>query len=331
MSKLLRCSWGAILLLADGAMAIGDLGYMYDCPSFTCPAGQKPAPTLDHQLWSYGCADSPNIFDMGSFDPNNPGDYMNRLKAGGGKLNKCCVERDICKQTCGMTSKWCYENYKKCTTKVCKGNQNCELQAMIADMSLDEDDTPAADVGKGPDRAQCRSYKKSQASACQCVPKDDFRGAVESKLKSFYSSFNPEKLDDSGDLKDSAEVWKKWKGKEGEMLLAVASKYKEKAVTMKEKPKRSPPTTTTTTPASEEEEEEEADEYTSAKADLERRKADAKANEDYDLAQELKDEIAELTKTEIAKLNKLKKEAIEQEEYATAKKLKQKLAKLEEL
>lgn len=32
-----------------------------------------------------------------------------------------------------------------------------------------------------------------------------------------------------GEIKDVEEVWKKWKGKEASMFLALATKYKDKA------------------------------------------------------------------------------------------------------
>ena len=47
------------------------------------------------------------------------------------------------------------------------------------------------------------------------------------QLKSFYQKFNPEKLDGKGEIKDVEEVWKKWKGKEPSMFMALATKYKD--------------------------------------------------------------------------------------------------------
>ena len=47
------------------------------------------------------------------------------------------------------------------------------------------------------------------------------------RLKSFYQKFNPEKLDEKGEIKDVEEVWKKWKGKEPSMFMALATKYKD--------------------------------------------------------------------------------------------------------
>merc|ERR1719210_1331003 len=91
-----------------------------------------------------------------------------------------------------------------------------------------------------PEEAKCKAYNKGQSDACECVAKTDFKSAVESKLKSFYGKFNPEKLDKKGEIKDVKDVWKKWKGKESDMFMALATKYKEKAVEMRVRPKPPP-------------------------------------------------------------------------------------------
>lgn len=84
---------------------------------------------------SYGCKEAGlNVLSMKDFDPSNPYAGMNQM---GKNLNKCCIERDICKQTCGMTAKECHEAYQKCQQKICKGDQNCQLQAMVADFTGD--------------------------------------------------------------------------------------------------------------------------------------------------------------------------------------------------
>merc|ERR1719223_1012827 len=307
-----------------GGPAGGFLGYSPPapiCPSFTCSAGEKPAPKPDLQIISYGCKDSGmNVFSAGSFDPNDPmGGLMNNK--GGKNLNKCCVERDICKQTCGMTSKECHDVFQKCSTKICKGDQNCQLQAMISDVSGDPfDEEGVGGVGGGkdkkydPEESNCRGYKNAQQSSCQCVPKAEVKDTNEAKLKAFYAKHNPEKLDDMGDIKDVDEVWKKWKGKEPAMFMALATKYKEKAVTMKEKPKWKPP------PKSDEEDADsgeveaapldepepsdaEADAFDAKLKDLEQKKAKAKEDEDYDMAAELKTEAADLKAKELERLN----------------------------
>merc|ERR1719482_1867960 len=141
-----------------------------------------------------------NILSAASLDPNDP---LGGLRQGK-NVDKCCVERDICKQTCGMTSKACHDAFQKCSQKICKGDQNCQLQAMMSDiMSFDPDEDRGKDYKYDPEESKCRGYKKGQAESCTCVEEDSFRSAAEDKLKSFYSKYNPEKLDDSGAIKDA--------------------------------------------------------------------------------------------------------------------------------
>ena len=105
------------------------------CKAFQCPSGQQPVGREEVEIVSYGCKEAGlNVLSMKDFEPSNPYAGMNQL---GKNLNKCCLERDICKQTCGMTAKECHDSYQKCQQKVCKGDQNCQLQAMVADFTGD--------------------------------------------------------------------------------------------------------------------------------------------------------------------------------------------------
>mmetsp|Transcript_108422 Transcript_108422/g.188174 ORF Transcript_108422/g.188174 Transcript_108422/m.188174 type:complete len:388 (-) Transcript_108422:175-1338(-) len=209
------------------------------CPAFSCGKDEKPVGKPDYKMWSYGCKDAGlNFLSMASFDPNNPLGGMNQKK---NNVNKCCVEHDICKQTCGMTSQVCHEKFQTCSKKVCRGDQNCEMQAMLAEiMNEPYEDLDKKEEKYDPEKAKCRGYNRGQSSACMCVPKSDWQDATENKLKAFYKKFNPEKLNKKGEIKDVAEVWKKWKGKESEMFLALATKYKDKAVEIRVKPKPPP-------------------------------------------------------------------------------------------
>merc|ERR1719230_280452 len=146
-----------------------------------------------------------NILNSMNFDPNNPFGGMQAKS-----VDKCCVERDICKQTCGMTSKMCHDNFQKCSQKICKGDQNCQLQAMMSDIMSEpyDDEARGPDYKYDPEESKCRGYKRGQSESCTCVAEDSFKSAAEDKLKSFYSKYNPEKLDDSGVIKDADEVWK---------------------------------------------------------------------------------------------------------------------------
>merc|ERR1719215_2392092 len=140
-----------------------------------------------------------------------------------------------------MTSKACHDNFQKCSAKICKGDQNCNLQAMLSEMMSDPYDADDnKDEKYDPDKTKCKSYNRAQDNSCKCVPEADFKSATESTLKSFYSKYNKEKLNSDGEIKDVDEVWKKWKGKEPDMFLALGTKYKGKAVQIKEKPKPPP-------------------------------------------------------------------------------------------
>merc|ERR1712232_268960 len=306
----------------------------------------------DHQLWSYGCKESGMSFlNAGSFDPNDPLGGLKQQQFG---VDKCCVERDICKQTCGMTSKACHDNFQKCSQKTCKGNQNCQLQAMMSEIMsepYDPDEYKDPDKKYDPEESKCKGYKRSQEEACQCVVADSWQNTTEEKLKGFYGKYNPEKLDKNGDIKDVAEVWKKWKGKEPDMFLALATKYKQKAVEIRIKPKPPPPPPykppsadgepedsteeTSYVPPSPPPREEAANadgadtEFDAKLSELQAKKLKAAEDEEYEVADATKQEIAALRKSEAARLRGLKSKAIEGEDFREAKRLKARLAKVD--
>ncbi|CAK0876045.1 unnamed protein product, partial [Prorocentrum cordatum] len=322
--------------LGDGAGGGGYTPPAPICKPFTCPAGEKAVAKVDHQVWTYGCQDSGmNVFNMADFDPVTGATKPKK------NLDKCCVERDICKQTCGMTSQACHDIFQKCSQKICKEDQNCKLQAMMADMmSPADDEEPGSTTKYDPKEQECKNYNKGQAEACTCVQEDQFRSATEDKLKSFYKKYNPEKLDTSGNIKDSEDVWKKWEKKEPDLIMALTNKYKAKAVARRAKPKRGeykPPPPPK--PQAEAEAEppppptavlDSDDQAFEAKLKgLEAKKKTAAADEEYDLADEAKDQIAELKSQEAKRLKALKAKAIAEEDYPEAKRVKHRLAKLE--
>jgi len=321
------------------------------CPAFTCKAKQKAVAKADAQVWAYGCKDSGvNFLSTASLDPNDPLGGLKNQK----NVDKCCVEKEICMRTCGMPSKTCFENFQKCSKKICKGDSNCDMMAQFADiLNAPIDDEPKKELSDLERR--CSTYNQAQREFCECVPKDEWQGAVESRLKTFYRSFNPEKLDGDGEIKDTKSIWKQWKGKESEMFMALTTKYKDKAVQIRKKPKPRYPddldagsaateqdNTAGSTGADKEETADggsagggEADHdsddggFASKLLDLENRKKKAKEDEDYDLAQELKDEAVKLKRAEVERLTNKKDEAIAAEDYLQAKKLKARISKIE--
>eukprot|EP00928_Gymnodinium_smaydae_P048395 TRINITY_DN3234_c1_g1_i1.p1 TRINITY_DN3234_c1_g1~~TRINITY_DN3234_c1_g1_i1.p1 ORF type:complete len:357 (+),score=114.52 TRINITY_DN3234_c1_g1_i1:88-1158(+) len=322
------------------------------CPAYECGKDEVAVGKEDHQIWSYGCKDAGmNIFNTMSMNPNDPLAGLNKNQK---NFDKCCIEKDICRQTCGMTSKACHDKFQSCTQKICRGEQNCQLQAMMAEIMSE----PAEDRKEGPPpekydatETKCRGYNIGQKESCTCVPKSDFKVATESKLKSFYRKFNAEKLNKAGEIKDVDDVWKKWKGKEPDMFMALATKYKDKAVERREKPKYKPPPASDYTPpdgdsdsasaGSEAEreaepevpvpEDKEADAFDKKHADMLAQKQKAKDDEDYDLAMKLKGDLDELKQAEVKRVNELKTKAIEDEDYKMAKEHKKRLARLSEL
>jgi len=290
-----------------------------------------------------------NFMDASAFRMN-PNDPLAGMR-GGKNLDKCCVERDICKQTCGMTSKACHESFKKCSNKICKGDQNCQLQAMMSDILSEPYDEEDKKEKYDPEATKCKGYVRGQKQACKCVAKGDWRNATEDHLKAFYKKFNPEKLTKKGVIKDADEVWKKWKGKEPELFVALATKYKDKAVEIREKPKPppyTPPPKDNADAGSDAgaEEPSAADEppapappadgldeddrsFEEKRKELDAKKSQAAEDEDYDLADKVKEEAATLLQDEIKRLKSKKAQSIAEEEYAEAKRLKQRLARLE--
>merc|ERR1740121_1184365 len=206
-----------------------------------------------------------------------------------------------------------------------------------------------------PDLQKCKQYKRGQEAACQCVPKKEFKAATESNLKSFYGKHNPEKLDDMGDIKDVEDVWKKWKGKEPDMFMALATKYKDKAVEMREKPKPPPykppkaddieftdgldgetdlgEHASTSSEDSKPAESADPEEITfkEQRAALLEQKRKSVDTEDYDKADEAKEAIQELVQAEEKRLQAKKTQAIADEDFIAAKRIKSRIAKLSEL
>lgn len=295
------------------------------CPAFTCPKGQKPLFKEGFKVWAYGCPDSgTNFIDSSSlrdFDINNP------LK-GLAKRNtsKCCVEKEICHRTCGMTSQLCFDSYQSCIKKVCKADQNCLFSAQISDMTLgspaDDDDDKAED-GKDqfdPAKAACKAYGRDQKRACGCVDAEDWRPGVEARLRDFYAAYNPEKLDETGQIKeqDLEAIWKQWEGKEPQLFLELTKKYKDSAVEIRQKPKPKPP-------APKEEAAKIEDPLQKEQQQLKDKLQGASGKK----REKLEAEILELTKKRVAKLRKEKDDAVAVEDFVKAKELKHQIKLLD--
>jgi hypothetical protein len=210
------------------------------CPALECPAGQRPVGKYGI-ITARGCPDGGGIsmFNAGSFDPNDPMGSMKKQNSQSDKVHKCCVDRDICRSTCGMDAEQCHADFQKCSKKVCKGDKNCMMMSSLSDIlgganqgldKIDENETPG-----------CMTFRGAQQAACKCVKEDEWQPAVEKHLTKFFKKHNKEKLTAEGELKDPESVWDKWRGKEPEMFATLYTKYKAKAVTVPPKPKRDDP------------------------------------------------------------------------------------------
>eukprot|EP00439_Symbiodinium_sp_Y106_P048794 s3365_g6.t1 len=347
-----------------------------NCPAFSCPSGQLPVGKEDIEIVSYGCkeADGQKLEQVLSRARHLQANLWDELKgvprqlpvarlASGMALFAASVGQLLPRKQRGLLldPNWRLLmggrerlEPRKCQQKrlgqpprlvifnvrlVCKGDQNCQLQAMVADFSGDPYDTDKAekfdDKKYDPMESKCRSYSAAQSAVCQCVPRDEAQAA------------NARKLQDSaiaGEIKDVDEVWKKWKGKdwiEASMFMALATKYKDKAVRIKEKPKPPPyePPSTSKAPDNEPapapaaaEETSEDDESKAYEAEL---KEPTKRSQLLSLyfkrlmAEQLKNQVQQLKDKELARLKEKKDEALKAENYLEAKSIKARIAKLE--
>ncbi|OLP99184.1 hypothetical protein AK812_SmicGene18295 [Symbiodinium microadriaticum] len=81
--------------------------------------------------------------------------------------------------------------------------------------------------------------------------------------------------------------------------------------------------------AEETSEDDESTAYEAELKDLLEKKEAAKAEEDFDRAEQLKDQVQQLKEKELARLKEKKDEALKQEKYLEAKSIKARIAKLE--
>jgi len=293
-----------------------------------------------------------NIMNMGM--DFNAADPMGSMNKGKQNFDKCCLEHDACQQTCGMSSGECHNVFNKCAQKKCKGNENCMFQAQIGQMMSGPsfaDDGAKHDEKEG--SYACRAYDTWQKDSCECEDDDKWEGSNDKRLKTFYKLYNPDKLDAEGEIKDLGEVKKKWKGKESEMFLALTTKYKDKTIERKIKPKP-PPYTPPVKKDGEEDSSSGSSDSGSGSSDFEditeevhkdpedqesrgekkiarlkTEKLEAVEKEEFDKAGDIKEQLAKLIPLELDRLKKAKEKAVEDEEFLKAKSLKARIEKLE--
>jgi len=255
--------------LAASAFVAGVAAYEDDplfrqtanCPKFTCPAGkksvQRSAAKRDARVFAYipeaSAFNMFSAFDASDLEGLTNGGGLPKKKNNSDKVGKCAEARDICFQTCGMTKGDCESEYEKCTNKKCKGDKNCKMQANFALAMTDIGVTKKEDLDKKPHLkdvadGKCHEYVDMQHKTCECVDKADHPKAFAGTLWDFYKKYAPKKLEETdakAGLPEDHEEWLKStvysktfkKGDEPKIYNALLSKYKDKAVARKQRPK----------------------------------------------------------------------------------------------
>lgn len=225
---------------ADDPDPLGGLGGLMggetNCPVFSCPAGevamQKPwegsGEKKSHWPFVYGC--DPQSFDMMMMlDPSQLQNGMPKKGGNAEKLSKCCRNRDIAQQICGMTKADLEASWKSCTTKKCKGDKSCEMSAGFGIM-----------MSGGLTGDKCQEYNDFQKANCMCVPEKEEEGSFLETVKNFYGVFAKEKLPESGEVNEEwlgTTVYSSFKKTEKiKIWKALLEKYSAK-LELKTRPK----------------------------------------------------------------------------------------------
>merc|ERR1712194_725449 len=210
------------------------MGETMACPVKTCPKGQrllqKTFDTVSKYPGHMGQCDQSAFSMLSMLNPEDMKDPAKAKKSGSGRVDKCCIERELGYSVCGKVKVDTEKKYKKCFEKKCKGDKTCTMQASFAAMMGD---------GLMGGEEKCKDYNEQQDSHCECVPEDKFDGRFRRAVHAFYKVFASEKLKEDGavesggarvihDFLDKA-VYKKFKkGDEVEIWSALLSTYSKK-------------------------------------------------------------------------------------------------------
>jgi hypothetical protein len=137
-------------------------------------------------------------------------------------IDRCCIERDICRDMCGITEDVCNDAFVECYEKHCAGDLLCE-QASEGFVFQDDE------------RSNCEHYEARQKPACECVEDAAAKEKIESHVMQFFQRFKRKALNKKGEIKDAAEFWLKWEGQTKEMFRSMYSKAKNEAVKVSRK------------------------------------------------------------------------------------------------
>lgn len=179
---------------------------------------------FDHIVWSYGC-------DINAMMPAGF-----KHKEDQPHVNHCCIQRDVCHQTCGKTLKECHDEWKQCTVDACGDHQDCKMMAdmFTMDMPRDESMMNMFNSNKTHDEMRCMNYEKHQKSACKCISKHEAELSMEEVYHRYEGPSNGIKALDFENLnKLPKEALEKVTRDFTEKLL-VAYNEKSKQVEMRE-------------------------------------------------------------------------------------------------
>jgi len=131
-------------------------------------------------------------------------------------------------RTCGMALRKCNTFFEKCAIKSCGDDWDCLAAAEAADMIISGGDSHMT---------VCKAYRDTQHHLCDCLPWKSAKDGATDRLTSFYAEVRPDRLDETGKVKNVEEVWKKWQGREAELFFELARKYSADAVEIRSWPK----------------------------------------------------------------------------------------------
>lgn len=199
--------------------------------------------------WSYGCHGEP-------LEPDAHAQWALR-QDNKALLQTCCIDRDVCFQSCGIAAEKCASDFIECVQKDCPSQTLRPIESAYC-----YDEAVAFSVDDLEGKADCKVFHEAQQDSCECVPLEDWERSIERSLVGFYKTHQPDKLDESGEIRNSSSIWEKWRGNEPQLFYALARKYRRKAVQIRKKtdgsptqePRRFPQATVPQTPEVDEEE-----------------------------------------------------------------------------
>lgn len=203
---------------------------MPDCKVFECKAGQRPIQKQESSFKAFALDFCIN--DGTAYGADSP--YAKRAHFTQ-PLAQCCLEKNVCFASCGISYNTCYKRFWKCAEQQCdmstadlpvQSESPVEKAACIAIATFNDANHVWVDrnnvsnnLWTSEDRT-CKRFLRVQKLACDCVDVADSATAWKSRVEGFLSTHVPEKLNKKGEIKDK-KLWPKWKGRRPEMMLEL--------------------------------------------------------------------------------------------------------------